>query len=362
VFSSSGARLWSTTPGSSAYSCFSAIMNVDADNEAEIAFSCGNKFTVHNHDGSVVFTSALTVANPGPPCAGDIDGDGQVEIIAPNGSKLMAFNHDGSSLWQKVMQDSSGAAGCAVFDMNGDSVYEVIFADEVALRVYDGAAGTVLYENRTHGSVTYFETPTIGDVDNDGSAEMLVVNSSGSYGMLTVFGHGGSGWPAAGPTWGIHDYAATNQDADGGIPTSPTPSWLAYNIFRGRPSQDTPGTADLIVSILDVCVSSCDPVVGTVGISYQVSNQGGADSDTDVVLSLYMLDETGAEALYTTVVIPTIGAGASLASGEFVIPLTELGAGGFRLRIDDDGAGGSALLECDETNNEASNAESYCGF
>ena len=362
VFAPNGTRRWSTTATGAAYSCFSSIQNIDSDSEAEVAFSCGQGLKVHNHDGTLAWQAALGVPNPGPPCAGDIDGDGMVEIIAPNGNKLSAFNHDGTALWTKTMQDSSGAAGCAVFDMNGDSIYEVIFADEVALRVYDGASGTVLYENRTHGSVTYFETPTIGDVDNDGSAEMLVVNSSGSYGMMTVFGHGGSGWPAAGPTWGIHDFAASNQNSDGSLPTSPTPSWLAYNIFRGRPSADIPGVGDLTVSLIDVCVSSCDVEIGTVGITYQVANPGGLDTEQETVIALYMLDATGVETLHSTAVVPTVAMGTSAVSGEFVVPLAEMGAGGFTLRVDDDGLGVGILTECFEDNNEVTYPESFCGM
>ena len=361
VFSSNGTRLWSiSAPG--ATSCFASIQDVDGDLEGEVAFSCGNKLTVIEADGTPIWTAGLSVANPGPPCAGDIDGDGEVEIIAPHGGTITAFNHDGSTLWSATMQDNSGAAGCAVFDMNGDSVYEVLFADETALRVYDGATGAVLYDNKKHGSVTYFETPTIADVDNDGSAEMLVVNSSGSYGMLTVFGHNGSGWPTAGPTWGIHDYAATNQNSDGSIPTLPTASWQAYNIFRGRPSSDIPGAQDLELLLLDVCVSSCDPTIGTVAISWQVSNPGGADSTDATTLSLYMLDEAGAETLYATESIGVIPTGESLASGEFVVPAADFGAGGFTLRVDDDGTGAGVLEECHEDNNEVVYAESFCDW
>jgi hypothetical protein len=357
VFNARGKPLWSVTPSGFATSCFAALVNVDSDDEAEVAFSCGAELILTEDDGTIIGRKPLSVSNPGPPCAGDIDGDGEVEIIAPAGSSLTAFNADLSTSWSDTMQDYSGAAGCAVFDMNGDEVYEVLFADEIALRVYDGKKGKVLYQNTSHGSVTYFETPTIGDVDNDGSAEMVVSNSSGAYGAITVFGHAGSGWPAAGPTWGIHDFAATNQESDGSIPADPEPSWLAYNVFRGRPYQDIPGSADLLVDITDVCVSSCDPAAGTVEVAYQVSNRGGIDS-VETTVALY-LKSGSTETLFGTQVVPVVASGMALAGGTFSVPVGQWGDGA-RIVIDDDGTSAGVNTECDETNNSLDYNEPFC--
>jgi hypothetical protein len=357
VFDASGAVRFRMT--GSGTSCFAAVANLDTDPQAEIIQSHGTTLRVWQHDGTAGASASLAVSNPGPPCAGDIDGDGLAEFIAPNGTRITAFENDGTVKWNASMQDSSGAAGCSVFDMNGDEVYEVIFADEVALRLYDGATGAVLYENRSHGSVTYFEYPTIADVDNDGSAEMIVVNSSGTWNGLTVFGHGGSGWPPAGPTWGIHDFAQTNQNSDGSIPTTPAPSWLVYNIFRGRPYSDIPGNPDLMVRVVDDCVSSCDPVTGIVRISYQVLNQGGVDTPTGFPVALYLY-HGGVPVLQAVQGVGVVPAGRSLAGGQFDVPLSAFTDGGFLIVVDDDGAGTAVIDECDETNNNAIYGEVYC--
>ncbi len=358
VFSHTGTIEWSAS--GSGTSCFAAVANLDSDTEAEVILSFGNSVTIYQHDGTRGSSNSLAVSNPGPPCVGDIDGDGQAEYIAPNGSRISAFEHNGSAKWTANMQDNSGAAGCSVFDMNGDEVYEVLFADETALRLYDGATGSVLYQNTQHGSVTYFEYPTIADVDNDGSAEMLVANSSGSYTGVTTFGHNGSGWPESGPTWGIHDFAQTNQDSDGGIPTAPTASWLEYNVFRGRPYDDIPGSPDLVVTIDDVCISGCDPEVSVVKISYQVDNQGGEGSDDPFFVSLWMNDG-GMPTYYDRAWLGPAESGEALAGGQFTVPLADMGTQGFLLRVDDDGTGAGLIDECDETNNETEYSESFCG-
>jgi hypothetical protein len=358
VFSPTGSIEWSAS--GSGTSCFAAVADLDGDPEAEVILSFGNSVTIYQHDGARGASASLAVSNPGPPCVGDIDGDGLAEFIAPNGTRISAFENDGTAKWSAGMSDGSGAAGCSVFDMNGDEVYEVLFADEQALRLYDGVTGGVLYQNTSHGSVTYFEIPTIADVDNDGSAEMLVANSSGSYTGITTFGHAGSGWPESGPTWGLHDFAATNQNSDGSIPSSPTPSWQSYNVFRGRPYDDIPGTPDLVVSIDDVCVSSCDPEVGVVEIAYQVSNQGGSATSVECWVSLWVTDG-GVPTMYDRERVSAADSGTAAAGGTFVVPLADMGSRGFVLRVDDDGTGVGVIDECIETNNEAEYSESFCG-
>ncbi len=358
VFDPSGAIEWSAS--GSGTSCFAAVADLDSDAEAEVIMSFGNTVTIYQHDGTPGVSRGLAVSNPGPPCVGDIDGDGKAEYIAPNGTAISAFEADGTPKWTASMRDSSGAAGCSVFDMNGDEVYEVLFADEQALRLYDGATGSVLYENTSHGSVTYFEIPTIADVDNDGSAEMLVANSSGAYTGITAFGHAGSGWPESGPTWGLHDFAQTNQNPDGSIPTAPTPSWQTYNVFRGRPYDDIPGTPDLVVSIDDVCVSGCDPEVSVVEIAYQVANQGGSATSEASWVSLWVVDG-GLPSFVVRQRVDPVDSGASLAGGRFVVPLADMGSDGFLLVVDDDGAGAGVVDECDESNNQVEYLESFCG-
>jgi hypothetical protein len=358
VFSADGTRLFHLPISASSTSCFGGLANLDADPEAEILISSGYAIDAFEHDGTPLWSESLAVANPGPLCAGDIDGDDEVEIVAPNGTWITAFEANGRVKWSSPMQDGSGAAGCVVFDMNGDEVYEVLFADEIALRVYDGATGNVLWENTTHDSVTYFETPTVADVDNDGSAEMLVANSpfyTGTSG-LTVFGHNGSGWPTSGPTWGLHDFSATNQNADGSIPSHPVAPWLQYNVFRGRPYDDVPGAPNLVAEVIDVCVSSCDPAAGVVSVAVQVTNDGGMDADRSFA-SLYVVDG-GAESLYVSQPVPASTAGEVQEAIVFDVALADW-TGDYVVRLDDDGAGG-AIGECYEDDNELVGSEAVC--
>ena len=361
VFDAQGNRLW--TVSGAGTSCFSALAEMDGDPEAEVIFAYGNTLHFYEHDGAFIHEVPLpgSYNHPGPPCVGDLDGDGDAEVAVPEGSQITAFELDGTEMWSVPIFDSSGAAGCSVYDMNNDGTYEVLFADMNDLIVFDGASGARLYENGSHGSVTYFEYPVVADIDLDGSAEIITSSSGYSgYSGVTVFGHAGDGWPASGPTWPVHDFAVTNVDPDGSVPTAALPSWTTWNVFRGRPSADYSGQPDLFVQVVDVCLAACEPS-GRFKLTYQVGNQGEGDVPAgSTTVSVWMVDEHGVETLYDEQPISDLPSGFTLDAVTLELALEEVGVGGVVVRVDDDGAGVGVVAECDEDNNVDAWTEGWC--
>ncbi|HND00334.1 MAG TPA: VCBS repeat-containing protein, partial [Myxococcota bacterium] len=255
------------------------------------------------------------------------------------------------------IRDSSGLAGCSGYDVDGDGAYEVLYADEDNLRIYDGSTGAVNYINGNHSSGTVWEYPVTADVDNDGSAEIVIASNGTQWRGITVFGHTGDGWPKSGTTWGTHDFAVTNLNPDGSVPSPPEASWQKYNVFRARPSVDDPAYSDLVVELVDFCVGTC--AGGPARISYRVYNQGAVDVEAGSSLTLYMV-VGGVEVPYTTVTLPAVPAGQALPSEELVVQPTEIGDGGFVLSVDDDGSGRGVTFECDEDNNRFARMDPVC--
>ena len=125
----------------------------------------------------------------GAPTIGDFDGDTLPEIGVAFGDYYRVIdprcqpNADNqlpkecakqNYLWEmKNQDDSSFTTGSAVFDFDGDGQIEVVYADECYTRIYDGKTGEVLFSSK-QSSRTAYEMPTIADVDNDGSAEIVV--------------------------------------------------------------------------------------------------------------------------------------------------------------------------------------------
>jgi hypothetical protein len=355
VFSHTGALEWSD--GGTGSGDFSAVADVDGDEGGEVFFVSGSRMNVHDSDGTVLHSVTIPGSNPGPPSVADFDGDGEVEIAIPANTTISVYEVDGTKVWSAAMQDGSGLAGCSGYDIDGDGAYEVLFADETDFRIYDGKTGTVLYTQPNHDSGTLWEYPVTADVDNDGSAEIVFASNSGTWKGVTVLGHGGGGWAKSGPTWGSHDFAVTNIDPDGAVPSPPEPSWLKHNVFRARPTVDEPGLPDLSIALVDVCVASCE--LGPIRIGYQVSNPGSVDLAAGTSVTLYALLGTR-EVLVETQVLPAILSGESLASGEFTMSLEEQGTDGFVIRVDDDGTGTGSVDECDEGGNEIVYGDTFC--
>jgi hypothetical protein len=333
------------------------VINADSDPEAEV-FIASDALYLHDHDGGIISIAPLPTQNPGPPCAADFDGDGEVEVAVPSSTTFYMFETDGTLLWSAAMQDFSGLAGCSGYDMDGDEVYEVLFADEVAVRLYDGRTGTVLYQSYVHNSGTLFEYPIVADVDNDGSAEIVIAENLGALLGVTTYGHAGDGWPAAGPAWPVHDYAITIIEADGGVPAHPEASWNKFNVFRARPAVDDPALVDLTGRFVDLCTADCED--GPLKITFEVSNQGGLDLEPGTPWAFYKVDG-GIRSLVTTGVLPAIAAGMALDSIEVVLTPSDMGDGGFVVVLDDPGTGLDGTGECDTTNNEIAYSDAICG-
>jgi hypothetical protein len=244
--------------------------------------------------------------------------------------------------------------------VDGDGAYEVLFADENEFRIYDGATGMVNFSDDTHGSWTLWEYPVVSDVDNDGSAEIVVASNLNPDGVgftgIVVYGHASNDWTKSGPTWGTHDFAVTNLNPDGSVPNPAPLSWNVHNLFRARPPIDDVGQADLIPVFGDYCVASCTD--GPVRISYNVANQGALQAYAPVPVSLLTVDQ-GIETLIDTQYHWPIPPGRSVRGNIFELHPDQWGSG-FIIRVDDDGFGNGAVDECDETNNEYAYYETLC--
>jgi hypothetical protein len=278
-------------------------------------------------------------------------------VAWPAYQTLVMYELDGTAVWSAPMDDTSGLAGCSGYDVDNDGALEILFADQDTFKIIDGRTGRPNYTNADHASGTVFEYPTVADLDADGHTEIVVASNYGAaWGALVAFENDGTGWPAAGSTWGLHDFAITNINPDGSVPEHPEASWNKYNVYRARVAADDPSTPDLLAEVTDVCVADC--TYGPVKVGVQVANDGGADVDAGALLSLYAKDST--PRLVATYTLPAIAAGEKLAGIEFDLTAADVGTSGFIAVVDDDGTGTGAVNECDETNNTDEYTDVFC--
>ena len=353
-YSSSGATRW-TAGVFGEYGHWSAILDADGDPEGEVAMVGGGELGIYDHDGTELSRVPAGTNQPGPPCVADFDGDGDAEIAWASSSLFNVYELDGTVRWTQSILDQTGLAGCSGYDVNGDGAYEVIYADERQLYIFDGRNGEIQFVQAGHSSGTIFEYPVIADVDNDDSAEIVLVSNNFRDGLgdgwagVTVLGQDGDGWGKSGPTWNVHDFAVTNIEQNGRVPRHPDPAWQTYNVYRARPAADLLAV-DLVGEVTDVCFAGCDPL-DTVRVAGRIYNQGETRARAGIPVALYRKDGTSRSAIALTLTEDAIEAGRTSAGFEFEIQVRDVGDDGLEIWADDLGAGFGVLDECDNWNN-----------
>jgi hypothetical protein len=218
------------------------VANLDDDPEPEVLVQSYDGLSVLEHDG----TTKLAALRPTgvvadgtswirPATVHDLDGDGAADWATSSGGVYAAYEADGGLLWSFVVEDVTGSAAGTAFDFLGDGIAEAMYGDEHQLYVLDGEGQPLLTVPRSSG--TLHEYPVVADVDNDGSAEILVVSNEGWFAnqtapALQVIRDVEDRWIPARRIWNQHTYHVTNVREDGTIPAEEPRHWELLNTFR----------------------------------------------------------------------------------------------------------------------------------
>jgi len=132
----------------------------------------------------------------------DFDGDGTLEVIhGDKGNHLYCDNADGSRRWQTELGGRGLFWAPAIGDLDGDGRLEIA----AAMRGQDPASGASVFLLDDHGQI---ETrlnvgsganagPAIGDIDGDGTLELvLVTQGPNQVRAVSWNGAGRIGWPS----------------------------------------------------------------------------------------------------------------------------------------------------------------------
>jgi len=301
-----GGEVWNTQNGDG----FVAVANFNTGDHPEIVVvSKGSVRLQSSINGEVLWLKTAQQLNQqpecvpncgllGPPTVADFDGDDLPEIGVAGADVYMVL--DGSSgevLWSVPTRDSSSnITGSAVFDFEGDRRAEVVYADEVSLKVLKGLDGTVLYE-QAHSSLTACEYPVIADVDADNNAEIIIAQNTlmedapQKFKGVRVFGDAEDNWVNTRRIWNQHAYHITNVSENGGIPQVAEPNWLVDGLNNFRQNDQGDGlfdAPDLTADGLGFDATGC--MVNGVVIWAEIANRGQQGVPPGLPVSFYHND------------------------------------------------------------------------
>jgi outer membrane protein OmpA-like peptidoglycan-associated protein len=345
------------------------VGNFDADDKGEIVVVWSGKVSLLDDDCTLLWTSSIPGGGTGgAPNVADFDNDGQAEIGVAGAVRYSVFETNGTVKWSSPTQDgSSQVTGSSTFDFEGDGRAEAVYADEVSLRIYDGATGAIRFQV-PHSTCTAYENPVIADVDGDNNAEIVAAaNVScgfGPFAGIRVFRDGRDGWVNARKMWNQHAYSVTNVNDDATIPASPVANWRTPGLNTFRANSQGSGTtsafaaADLIASEV---TGACDSGAQELTLSARITNQGEASASAGLQVAFFQGNPASGGTQLGVATLPSVlAAGASTVASLTLSPAPSGIADGVAdiYVVADFGPDTGRELECREDNNVASAPES----
>ena len=252
---------------------------------------------------------------------GDVDGDGVPEMAVYTYDAIFVVDKNGVILWT-VGAQASGVGSLVMADLDADARQEIIAFGPSGIQILQGATGVILGEDTGLYNTSAYASPAIADVDQDGSAEIVVVGQirdTETY-ALRVYGPSRGSWARTRPVWNELDYDVTTIQDDGRLAVWPIPSWESYNSFRAQPAHDGVHP-DLTVTATDLC---CD--ADTVQLAVQPSNLGSVDALAGAMVTLSTNDGGGWRAVATRVLDEGIDAHVAASGFVFEVPRADWGS------------------------------------
>ncbi len=348
----------------------SAVGNFDGDTKGEIVVSGNGKVSLLDDDCTLLWSADIpggcVNGCGGAPTIADLDHDGQPEVAVVGENAISVFETNGALKWTSTIQDwSSGKTGSSAFDFDDDGQLELVYADEVSLRIYDGATGAVRFQTR-HSSGTTHENPVIADVDGDHAADIVVAENDLAYPPyhgIRVYHDRLEGWARTRGMWNQHAYSITNVNNDGTIPAHPVSHWLKpkLNTFHSNVANYF-GDGPSPYAAPDLAVSGATGVCSgdTLTINASVENQGDTTVAAGLKVAFYLGNPTAGGALLGVTTVTTPIAAGSSAPVSLVVARPVSGDAQIVIVADDDGTGTGRETECNEANNNAATVTIGC--
>lgn len=166
------------------------LADIDNDGIDEIIYGIDTTLYALEGDGTILWTKEVLGPILLPPTVVDMDEDGDMEVIVNTGypttvGRIYALDHNGADLagWPLNFDDKWMINAPAVSDLDGNGTLDIIACRRVgSAEGYVHALnldGTPINANwPVQFDATPAFTPSIGDIDNDGTKDVVIATSS----------------------------------------------------------------------------------------------------------------------------------------------------------------------------------------
>ncbi|MBP6540195.1 MAG: VCBS repeat-containing protein, partial [Saprospiraceae bacterium] len=163
----------------------------------------------------------------GAPAIGKIQAGNSISILVTTSNLLSCFTYNSTKSlqknWEITTADRSGHTGISLFDFNNDEINEIIFRDEVYLKIFSNTSNMLkLLGSSPCISFTQKEFPIVTQCDESGEARICTTcaeSFDNRAGNLVIFGpKAGSHWPPSRGIWNQYNFNPLNINDDLTVP------------------------------------------------------------------------------------------------------------------------------------------------
>lgn len=202
------------------------IADIDMDGVDDIIFGIYNNLYAYKGTGELIWQKSLTGSAIYPPSVADLTNDGIPEIVQvtggiPNNGRVYLIDNNGNDFsgWPLSFNNNWILCAPSLADMDADDKLEIIFNVRTLNQLHVVKTdGTSLNSNWpvTLGG-TPAVTPSVGDINNDGSPEIVIEISSGTIFALNTNGENIAGFPVvlAGKSFSYQSPLLVDYDGQG---------------------------------------------------------------------------------------------------------------------------------------------------
>jgi hypothetical protein len=322
------------------------------------------------------------------PYAGDLNGDGFVDFAfaeSHNGLGLVSYHYDpsqpGNIKRGLNKTEFAETSGFTMFDFNQDGKSEIVYRNTTQFFIVDGTTLNPITPITTMYSGTVAEYPIVADVDNDGSAEIILTHANKQWaspydatGTMTVYKSGSNDakWAPARKVWNqwhfnttlINDNMTVQRypvnpatifpGPDGQLGTSD--DIQPYNAFLQQQTtlskNGTPYWESADYAIEGIPNTIYHALGDSLVISFCVTNYGDVQGTAPFHVSVYKNTRQTGNAVATKSYSNIPAPGQTICYSIKINNVLALGSliNSLHLWLNDSGTGTSANPECDYTN------------